>query len=364
MDLCISILLFTILSIQNEINFASCREFTILDRRNTHIDITHHRLVTVDIKNCSTNSRVSCDYDPTNDSSTFTPNQGYFINKVTKREAVLWDAKDYGNQYGSQVFVGKGEMGNRVFRVYFPSPLQTRQFEPPKPIQPETTKPKLVTLDIKNKKSTEEIDYEYDEKHRTHTFTPNKGYLIHDVTRKGKVMWECEKGVYPEMVLILPNEEGEPVLRFKFPKIEDTPDETFETDHRLVDLNVAGNEPSHVYEIIIDYNIDISSVGYLYIAKSVFKFKSVGEGSHLVWKAKNESECAKSVLYIRSLIGINSKVEILFFDGTVKFFYQAPSSIMGNPWRENPYDFKDRKLEERRLELWSRYYDDPTLSRT
>ncbi|BAM40601.1 uncharacterized protein TOT_020000856 [Theileria orientalis strain Shintoku] len=88
----------------------------------------------------------------------------------------------------------------------------------------ESTKPKLVTLEVKNKKSTEEIDYEYDEKHRTHTFTPNKGYLIHDVTRKGKVMWECENGVYPERVLIFLDANGEPALRLQFPG--DVPSQT------------------------------------------------------------------------------------------------------------------------------------------
>nr|PVC50499.1 hypothetical protein MACL_00002231 [Theileria orientalis] len=227
MDLCISILLFTILSIQNEINFVNCREFTILDRRNTHIDITHHRLVTVDIKNCSTNSRVSCDYDPTNDSSTFTPNQGYFINKVTKREAVLWDAKDYNYIYSNKLFVGFNQNHESVFRVYFPpkppkipvlEPPKPLEPEPPKPVEPEPTKPILFTLDVKIKRNTNEFLYHYDERYRTHTFTPNKGFAIDRVVKGRHHVWQCENGVYPEKVLIIPDQDGEPVLRFMFPK--------------------------------------------------------------------------------------------------------------------------------------------------
>ncbi|BAM42429.1 uncharacterized protein TOT_040000796 [Theileria orientalis strain Shintoku] len=226
MDLCISILLFTILSIQNESNFVNCREFTILDRRNTHhIDITDNGLVTVNIKKCCTDSRLVCDYNPSDDSRTFTPNQGYLINKVTKSDAVLWDAKDFNDIYSNKVVVGLNEYHERVFRVYFPpKPPKIPIIEPPKPVEPEPTKPMLFTLDVKIKRSTNEFLYQYDERHLTHTFTPNKGFAIDRVVKGNHQVWKCENCVYPERVLIIPDQDGEPVLRFMFPNSVPTDD--------------------------------------------------------------------------------------------------------------------------------------------
>ncbi|UKK01518.2 hypothetical protein MACK_002334 [Theileria orientalis] len=291
MNLCISILFFTILSLQNESNFVNCNGFTIIDSRNTHhLANPKPGLVTVDIKNCYTNYEVICDYNQSDDITVFTPNQGYLIDKVTKRGAVLWDAKNYGNVYGSKVFVGAGEEGNKVFRVYFPQPLQPEHLEPPKRLEPETGKPRLVTLDIRNKKSTQEVKYKYDEKHSTHIFTPNKGYLIHDVMRKGKLMWVCENGVYPEKVLIFPDKKGELILRFKFPKVDDTPEEPFETDHRLIDLDLDNTRPNPMYSIT--YTGFDGEYGIIYEAKSVYKFKSIIDGTKMVWCAMGKDDCA------------------------------------------------------------------------
>ncbi|UKJ89164.2 hypothetical protein MACJ_002411 [Theileria orientalis] len=332
MDLCISIIFFAILLLQNETNFVDCSEFIILDHRNTrHLENLKPGLITVDIKNCSTNSRVVCDYNPSDDSRTFTPNQGYLINKVTKRDAVLWDSKDYGNQYGSQVFVGVGEKGNRVFRVYFPRPLEAIHLEPRRPLEAGTTKPRLVTLDIGNRRSTHEVDYEYDEKHRTHTFTPNKGYLIHDVMRKGKLMWECENGVYPETVLILPDKNGDPLLRFKFPKVEDTPEERFETDHRLINLDVDNTRPNPLYSVNYDGSHDDYRV--IFEPKSVYKFKSVIVGTNKVWRANDKGDCAYKVIFVHDS-GSELKLILFFADGSTRMFIKSYLSFCPGTWKE------------------------------
>ncbi|BAM40582.1 uncharacterized protein TOT_020000837 [Theileria orientalis strain Shintoku] len=333
MDLCISILLFTILSIQNEINFVNCREFTILDQRNTHIDITHHGLVTVDIKKLYSTHELAYKYNPSDDSKTFTPNQGYLINKVTKRDAVLWDARDYGNVYSDKVFVGFNQNHERVFRVYFPGePPRLSVFEPPKPLEP-----LLITLDVKTQRNTDQVLYEYNVRDQVHTFTPLPRFLVDRVVKGRRQLWECEDGVYPEKIMIIPDQYGEPTLRFKFPKsgskgvrneslLEKSSNNDYESesnnDYELVNLNIAVNKSTDKFEYAKKREYVI------YTANDNYAFKLVNDNKIEIWKADEEKEYATKVM------AADNKVLIYIGEGTSACTKVFNKGSDGN-WKED-----------------------------
>ncbi|UKJ90653.1 hypothetical protein MACJ_001587 [Theileria orientalis] len=207
--------------LETENRFVVSNTLIQIHDRGTQSINNQFQLITVDIKNCSTNSEVVCDYNTSDNSSTFTANPGYLINKVTKRDTVLWDAKDYNNVYSNRVFVGFNESLEPIFRVYFPGePPKLSVPVPPKPLKPDLTKPTLITLDVKIKEPTNEILYEYDKRNQTHTFTPLPGFAIDRVVKGRNQMWKCEDGVYPEKVLIILDQGGDQVLRFQFPEPE------------------------------------------------------------------------------------------------------------------------------------------------
>ncbi|BAM40568.1 uncharacterized protein TOT_020000823 [Theileria orientalis strain Shintoku] len=268
-----------------------------------------HILLTVDIANKFNTQGLQYAYDRSQDSHTFTANPGYLINKVTRRGAVLWDAKDYDCQCSFRVFVGFNRLNERVFRVYFllPEPPQLSSFDndlilprsrdslghdvelvganiqvkrstnfvtymrdpithaeiftakapyrlallkngdatfwrhkrgpypdrvlvtmnrkggpycrfgfpSPKP-EPD---PKPFLLDVATLESTDCFQYQFNALSQTHSFTPNPGFLIYEVSSRGKLLWSCEDSLYPEKVIMFPNKRGNSQLRIKLPSI-------------------------------------------------------------------------------------------------------------------------------------------------
>ncbi|UKK02400.2 hypothetical protein MACK_002492 [Theileria orientalis] len=107
----------------------------------------------------------------------------------------------------------------------------------------------LVTLDVKIKENTSKVKYEYDQEHRIHTFTPLPGFLIDRVVKGSYQIWECKNGVYPEKVLILPNEEGEMVVRIYYPShVQIQSDSDFEFVPSSHSLGRVVSDPSRVYD--------------------------------------------------------------------------------------------------------------------
>ncbi|UKJ90745.2 hypothetical protein MACJ_001679 [Theileria orientalis] len=473
MNLCISVIFTLIyLLLQKEDNFVKGIENTAKNRITTqnNREITH-KLITIDINNRKSNEEYKYEYKFYKLSHTFIANEGRLIEKVTWGNLVLWDFKDHGNGYACEVYVGKDDKGENVFRVYFPTepprirfplppesesnfeiversdaesttdelqpervppgpkpeppvynPVSKPVFEPepasrviPQPesatlVEPEPvtrrrprpgdklesdliseiglesktatgieiqhirsrhklnsartthkltpaipkskheqrSRPELITLDIGNRRSTHEVDYEYDEKHRTHIFTPNKGYLIHDVMRKGKLMWECENGVYPEKVLIIVDQNGDPALRLQFPKEvtrerlpaipEPEPERKLEpiiehvgsprhkrrhivleseseaqyNDFKYVDLDIDSTRSTRSYGISY---FDAQVFGKLvFKAKRPFKFKHVRQATCIIWRAKDLADHAYKVIYDKE-----TKTLLVFsFNGIVR----------------------------------------------
>ncbi|UKJ89265.2 hypothetical protein MACJ_002513 [Theileria orientalis] len=246
MNLWLSTLWLLYLSARYRNNFVKCKESLPQSRTYHSRGKFTHKLIKVDIKNLFSTSELVYDYNPSGNSHTFTPNPGYLINKVTKRDTVLWDAKNYSNVYSNRVFVGFNESLEQIFRVYFPGePPKLSVPITPKPLEPKRTKPTLITLDVKIKETTDEIDYEFNYKRQTHTFTPNPGFAIDRVVKGSRQVWECEDGVYPEKVLIILDEDDNPVLRFQFPEpvrkvkpIVRGPEKSSKEVYELVDLDV------------------------------------------------------------------------------------------------------------------------------
>ncbi|UKJ90717.1 hypothetical protein MACJ_001651 [Theileria orientalis] len=290
-----------------------CDNFIPKKSRDTRIiffkEVLVPILVTVDIANRSTIEGLQYAYDQSRNWHTFTANPGFLINRVTKRDTVLWESEDYGNEHGVKVFVGFNGFNERVFRVYFLHP------EPPKLKPPErdiilpkskdsqgndvnlvgvnvkikrSTKlvtykrdhvtgadvftvkepyrigllmngnnqlwrykrgpypdkvritvnancspycrfgypkpatepdPELVLLDVQNRKSTDQVQYEFNTLRQTHTFIPNPGFLIYEIRMKGKLLWSCENAFYPTKVLVSLNKHGKPDLKLSFPEV-------------------------------------------------------------------------------------------------------------------------------------------------
>nr|PVC50954.1 hypothetical protein MACL_00001896 [Theileria orientalis] len=109
-----------------------------------------------------------------------------------------------------------------------------------KHIQPEPEQlsaPILATLDVKVKETTATVRYEYDDDTGTHTFTPNPGFLIGTVVKGTHQMWVCGDGVYPEKVLVFPDQSGEMMLRVQFPR---PPQPQSDSDFEFVSRSHSG----------------------------------------------------------------------------------------------------------------------------
>ncbi|UVC49997.1 hypothetical protein MACK_003620 [Theileria orientalis] len=101
-------------------------------------------LIAVDIKNFSSSPELAHAYNEFDGSHTFTANQGYLIDKVTKRDRVLWDANYYGSECAISVYVGLNELGEKIFRVNFPKQVPILP-----PILPDLKlKPHEIVLDV------------------------------------------------------------------------------------------------------------------------------------------------------------------------------------------------------------------------
>ncbi|UKK00367.2 phosphoinositide 5-phosphatase [Theileria orientalis] len=75
--------------------------------------------INVDIKQKLSDNFVRYEYNSNLDTHTFSSIYPCLINKVTRGNEVLWNCKDYGNEYGSQVLIFKQKNGKRMLRVYY-----------------------------------------------------------------------------------------------------------------------------------------------------------------------------------------------------------------------------------------------------
>ncbi|BAM38998.1 uncharacterized protein TOT_010000463 [Theileria orientalis strain Shintoku] len=192
--------------------------------------------VSVDIDQPFSTDDLEYKFDPSTQSHTFTANQGVLIDKVTKSDIVLWDHLFYFQGKATRVFVGHNEYGESVFRVYFQGAVPSHIMHPPKPhpeivfnnsevttetesgFESDGLEPKLIRVDIKQRISSNFVNYHYDSNLDTHTFTSINPYLIDVVTRGSEVLWDCKDHghEYGSQVLIFKQKNGKKMLRVYF----------------------------------------------------------------------------------------------------------------------------------------------------
>ncbi|UKK01499.2 hypothetical protein MACK_002314 [Theileria orientalis] len=281
--------------------------------------------ITVDINKRESSKYINYEYDSEKHTHTFTPTGSYFIFIVKKGEKQLWKSK--GGIYPEKITILVDESGKPAMRLKFPQDVvhEPEIKHEPAP-EPELY---LVTLDVKIKENTSKVKYEYDQEHRIHTFTPLPGFLIDRVVKGSYQIWECKNGVYPEKVLILPNEEGEMVVRILFPNVE------------IVSETVAHRGPvsserkPYPAKVPIELNIGLeTSTQYIeysckmdvctFRPRSNYAFSLVKElrgyslsGTQvIIWQATNPKEYLSKVEYNY----VNYLVTLYLSDGSIKKF--------------------------------------------
>nr|PVC52915.1 hypothetical protein MACL_00000435 [Theileria orientalis] len=336
--------------------------FDVIDSRDSSRarlpDDIKYNLFTLDIKNQESADEYKYEYKVSNNSHTFTSNLGYLIDKVTKGDLVLWEAKDYGNEYGSSVFVGPNENGERVFRVKFagPGPISTEDFgkpvDPnavPRPTRPikysnlgtkrenydvpvseseaeereEVDAEHMIALNIKKKESSKFVTYEKDEENEVESFTAKEPYRFCFLMKGERKVWSYESGEFPNKASIMRDDRGERFLRLQYIK----PEEAVVKKDKL-----AGVSPKKIEELRertksgVDLFMNNSSYNFNYYHNGcIHDFKAAPEylfdrvtirGTEL-WRAKDESEYSHRVRMIKYGFGM-FEVDIHGYIGGLK----------------------------------------------
>ncbi|UKJ87949.2 phosphoinositide 5-phosphatase [Theileria orientalis] len=185
----------------------------------------------------------------------FRARQRFLFGVVKKGKRTIWAPKP--GDYADVVLIKPGLDGKPVVRVYFPKLIKNQKyiyleglshipvedniqgldkgesveqetafklglFEQLKHTAfkiPEHSDAKTVKVDIKETFSTDEVEYKYNKSNQSHTFSANKGFLIHKVTKSGMVLWDSldYSYGYAAQVFVGNNEYGERVFRVYFP---------------------------------------------------------------------------------------------------------------------------------------------------
>ncbi|UKJ89452.2 hypothetical protein MACJ_002703 [Theileria orientalis] len=175
-------------------------DFTLL--QSEVLDHENH-LVYVNVKNRMSTKFVTYEVDTANNVEIFTAREPYRFALVMNGSHRAWKYKH--GEYPNQALLFKDKKNSPFLRLGFPRAVS------------KFPKPKLITLDVRNIESNHEFSYEYDAPNQTQIFRPKPGFLIDKVMKGELLIWKCEDFIYPETVLILPDENGEPALRLQFP---------------------------------------------------------------------------------------------------------------------------------------------------
>ncbi|UKJ88027.2 hypothetical protein MACJ_000469 [Theileria orientalis] len=332
-------------------------------------DDTKYNLFTLDIKNKESGDEYKYEYKLSDNSHTFTSNLGFLIGKVTKGDTVLWEAKDYGYEYGSSVFVGLNEQGERVFRVNFAGtgPISTEDFgkpvdpyDVPRPRRPikhsrlaskrenydvpvsesesderqEVDPEHLIALNLKKKTSSKFVTYERDEENDVEAFTAKEPYRFCFLMRGERKVWSYENGEFPNKAFLMRDDRGERFLRLQYVKPETAVVKKDKLD---------GVSPIKIQELgertktSVDINMKKSSYNFNYFcngrvhhfhAGAEYLFDRVLISGTVLWKSKDESEYAHRVRVINYYFGM-FEVDIHLFIGGLRKFIKN-SAI---PWQ-------------------------------
>nr|PVC53789.1 hypothetical protein MACL_00003487 [Theileria orientalis] len=286
--------------------------------------------ITVDINKRESSKYINYEYDSEQHTHTFTPADAYFIFIVKRGEEHLWKSK--GGIYPEKLTELVDKSGNPVLRLQFPQDvvLDIELKSEPEP-EPEQY---LLTLDLKIKETTAEVRYEYDEDTGTHTFTPLPRFLVDRVVKGRHHVWQCENGVYPEKVLIIPDENGDPVLRLKFPDVTIVPEPVAhvapvpaETKGKMakepIELDIGMEASTQTIEYSCKLNVCTfrPRSNYAFSIVKELKGYSFSGTAIIIWKATSHKEYLSRVEYDY----VNKLATLYLCDGTIKKFKKISS---------------------------------------
>ncbi|UVC54085.1 hypothetical protein MACJ_003417 [Theileria orientalis] len=344
--------------------FIDCQSRTFL-RKKEQTEPESPCLVRVDIKNHFSTDEIKYSYNSAQDSHTFTPISPCLIHTVTKGTRVLWDSEH--KEYGTSVFVGTNYQGERIFRVYFskyiPQPeFVTQSKKPDENVSTEDFDDYLIVLNVKNRQTTDRIEYGYDSTTGTHTFRALGPYLFGAVVKGDLLVWKAEQPFYPNTALVFKGPNDEPLIRLYFPFNLEPPLITHfipETRAQKMDRK----RKSHIYESIasktpISLDVDYEWSTHLwhyakenntatYIPKEGYTFgqvedvKGIGVSKKeaVIWKAREVLEYSTMVTYEHS----KSIVTVYSANGTKRSFRKHER----NRWSEEySYQYEPGLVKE------------------
>ncbi|UKJ89143.2 hypothetical protein MACJ_002390 [Theileria orientalis] len=333
--------------------------------------------IVIDIKKEEETDQVRYQYDSSEDSHTFTTKPGYTIQKVVKGDTILWDSKDFGNQYSSRVYVGKDDKGEMSFIVDLISTV------PKDPTDKETyfkgvatdskateldlsiprtdsdsddeehSADKLVVLNISDKRSTHIVHYEQ-LANGVEIFTAYEPYRFVLVTKGSYTVWRYQHGQFPNKAYILRDENANSFCRLEFPKPElknfnlptarslkpprneEEPEEVVVIPHNIEPHLFNQLQQSHkvdldVHSKVNSFNCDYHRKGrsHIYTAKTGYLFNTVRVGNMFLWTATDIREYAHRVEFFSYKFPGMYEVNIYHSPGGKKKFIKNVG-----PWRQ------------------------------
>ncbi|UKJ88552.1 hypothetical protein MACJ_001795 [Theileria orientalis] len=297
-------------------------------------------------------------------------NRSFFA--ASKRGTTFWTAKDE-KEYGKKIVIRKVN-GESRFRVYFaadtPETEDEKAAKSEEEADHEPSTQNLIVLNVKNKESTDEYLYDYDEVDDVHTFTAVSPYMFGIVYKGKAVVWQTEDGRYPNVAMVLKDDQGEPFLRVFFPEAPVTPVAVEKPKKVVEEEEEVAEEVSEVSEVEeeeeaapalskkemrrllkermpIQLNIrtkttnsqyTFSKEGDIgtYTATDSFGFSSVVRNDERIWTQKDSTQLAVKVMF--DGLGLTSSVRnvtVELIDGTFRHFERNQNtwSLRGNKLR-------------------------------
>nr|PVC50973.1 hypothetical protein MACL_00001877 [Theileria orientalis] len=297
-------------------------------------------------------------YDMFNDLERFTAKPGFVFAIVMKGEKLVTQVTD--QRYFDRVLIYKDENGKKRMTTMFPGEEE------------------LVSINLREKQSSDEFTYKYTEATDRHKFTCNEGFLVYRVMKGDQFITQVEDNNYYDRVIIERDPAGGKMLTLLYPNDPDVndPDEPYpaykiakgliraETEigvdladaalQRLPGVTVTKQptrDPVHI-DLDIFRECDLYQVKnnsfqgiYTITARPGYGFKEVRHAADTIW---NFDECTKSVDHPHKILMKESwgekHVAIIFDDDY--FVYRRPGK--NQPWQ----DLSARRYDLKRIRFY------------
>ncbi|UVC54571.1 hypothetical protein MACJ_004122 [Theileria orientalis] len=171
---------------------------------------------------------------------------------------------------------------------------------------------KLTILDLRDKVSTKKIEYEFDSENDIHSYTAKKPYLLDTIKKGNNVVWSHEEGPYPDMVLILKDENDQPIVRIVFPdddsksipSLTQTSDSSPTKSHterdqivdaikKLIVLNLKNTAKTQ----LIHYEFDQETETHTFTSVNPYLFGLIKKGNTVVWEPETGNYPEKVLVF-------------------------------------------------------------------